>query len=62
MFLVFTMGRTDVFSVGDLGLRTAMSKLYGITENEEMVDYAESTWSPYRSIASWYLWRSLDNE
>ncbi len=61
MFLIFTMGRPDVFSVGDYGLRTAVSRLYGQNTPKEINSFAER-WSPFRSTASWYLWRSLDNK
>lgn len=61
MILIFTLGRPDVFSVGDLGLRNAIKKLYGITDQKEMLRLSEN-WKPYRSYASWYLWRSLENK
>lgn len=60
MILIFTLNRPDVFSVGDLGIRRAIEKLYNITDPKEMVLLAES-WSPHRSTACWYLWRSLEN-
>lgn len=61
MILIFTLNRPDVFSIGDLGLRNAITRLYGITDKKEMLKLAES-WKPYRSTASWYLWRSLENK
>ncbi len=61
MILIFTLQRPDVFSIGDLGLRNAITKLYGITDQKEMLDLSEK-WKPYRSTACWYLWRSLENE
>lgn len=54
MFLIFTLGREDVFSQGDLGLKNALKKLY-----PQGVD--PDTWTPYRSYACRYLWKSLDN-
>lgn len=60
MILIFTLQRTDIFSIGDLGLRRAIEKLYGITDRKEMLKLAES-WQPHRSTACWYLWRSLEN-
>ncbi len=63
MFLMFALGRPDVFAPDDLGLRTAIRKEYEFAEmptNAEAVAVAEA-WSPYASIASWYCWRSLDN-
>lgn len=61
MILIFTLNRPDVFSIGDLGIRNAITKLYGITDKKEMLALSE-TWKPYRSSACWYLWRSLENE
>jgi DNA-3-methyladenine glycosylase II len=62
MFLMFSLGRVDVFAPDDLGLRSAIRKLYGLTEMPDRVtchSIAER-WQPYRTIASWYLWRSLE--
>lgn len=61
MILIFTLKRPDVFSIGDLGLRNAITKLYGITDRKEMLTLSEQ-WKPHRSTASWYLWRSLENK
>lgn len=61
MTLMFTLGRPDIFSLGDLGLRNAITKLYGITDKEKMLTLSE-TWKPHRSNACWYLWRSLENK
>ena len=62
MFLLFAMGRPDVLSTGDLGLLNAAQRLYGLEERPDpdaFVALAEP-WRPYRSVASWYLWTSLD--
>ena len=62
MFLIFALRRTDVLPTGDLGIRAAMKKAYNLAElpkPDEMQRIAAS-WRPYCSIASWYLWRSLD--
>jgi DNA-3-methyladenine glycosylase II len=56
MQLLFSLGRPDVFPVGDLGIRKGMRTLYGDLAREEMVERAEA-WRPYRSYASLYLWR-----
>ena len=61
MFLIFSLGRPDIFSVGDLGLRNAVKNIYGIEKYDEIERHAER-WKPHRSVASWYLWRSLENE
>ncbi len=60
MTLIFTLKKPDVFSLGDLGLRNAITKLYGITDQKKMLELSE-TWKPFRSYACWYLWRSLEN-
>ena len=56
MQLLFSLGRPDVFPVGDLGIRKGMRTLYGDIDREAMVETAER-WAPYRSYASLYLWR-----
>ncbi len=57
---MFSLARSDVFPVEDLGIRNGMSALYGddLTRGE-MVETAER-WRPYRSYASLYLWRTVD--
>ncbi|MDO8486944.1 MAG: DNA-3-methyladenine glycosylase 2 family protein [Candidatus Curtissbacteria bacterium] len=63
MFLIFSLGRPDVFSSGDLGLLRAVEKLYGIKNpSKEKLEKISEKWSPYRSFASRLLWKSLDNE
>lgn len=62
MFLIFTLRRPDVLPVGDYGVQMAMKKHYRkrkLPKPKDMEKIAKP-WSPYRSIASWYLWRSLD--
>jgi DNA-3-methyladenine glycosylase II len=60
MFLMFGLGRPDVFPVGDLGIRKGMAVLYDDDlTRAEMRDRAER-WAPYRSYASLYLWRATD--
>jgi len=65
MFLMFCMGRLDVLPVGDLGVRNGIMRLYNL---ENVPDAAEietiaknNNWHPYESVASWYVWQSLDN-
>jgi DNA-3-methyladenine glycosylase II len=65
MILMFTLGRPDVFPVDDLGIQHAMKKLYPLPQTgkallSEMSRVAEA-WRPYRTLASRYLWQSLDN-
>ena len=62
MFLIFAMGRPDVFSYGDLGIRKGIKNLYGFKKEptfEEAEKIAEK-WRPYRSVACRYLWKSLE--
>ena len=64
MFLMFALQRHDVLPTGDLGIRTAMRKAYGLEANplpDEMERIA-AAWRPYCSVASWYLWRSLESD
>lgn len=62
MFLMFSLGRPDVFPVDDLGIRKGFQKVVGRKmEGEKLAKYAEKHWKPYRTVASWYLWRSLEN-
>lgn len=60
MFLMFTLARQDIFPVLDLGIRKSLTKNIGEMTNEEMENFAKR-WSPYRTLASWYLWQDLDN-
>lgn len=63
MFLMFSLGREDVFSHGDLGLKNAIKKLYGLEDpTMEEVEAIVIKWSPFRTYASRILWRSLDNK
>jgi len=60
MFLIFALGREDVFPVEDLGVRKGIRTIYDENiERSDMVDRAER-WRPYRSYASLYLWRAVD--
>lgn len=62
MFLMFSLKRPDVFSVGDLGLRNAASNLYGVDRDDrDSIEKVSLRWKPHRTSASRYLWRSLDN-
>jgi DNA-3-methyladenine glycosylase II len=62
MMLIFALGRPDVFSLGDAGLRRAINHLYnrGQPLDDEAILRRAARWAPYRSVASWYLWRQLD--
>lgn len=62
MFLMFTLARPDVLPVGDLGIRKGMQRHFGLRklpEAKKMIALA-ARWQPYRTIASWYMWRLLE--
>jgi len=64
MFLMFALERTDVLPTGDLGIRNAIRKAYNLAAlptPDEMERMAQS-WRPYCTVASWYLWRSLEGD
>ncbi len=61
MFLIFALGRLDVLPLADLGLRVGVQRQLGLEEapaKERLIELAEA-WRPYRSIATWYFWRSF---
>ena len=62
MFLIFALRRTDVLPWGDLGIRAAIRKAYGLAELPEAgeMEALAARWRPYCTVASWYLWRSLE--
>jgi DNA-3-methyladenine glycosylase II len=64
MFLIFHLGRPDVLPVGDLGIRNAAKAAYNLRKlpTPDRLKRLARPWRPYRSLASLYLWRSLDNE
>ena len=62
IFLMFRLGRLDVLPVDDYGVRKAMQRAYrmrALPKADRMRRMAEA-WSPYRTVASWYLWKSID--
>lgn len=63
MFLMFSLGREDVFSHGDLGLRRSIQKLYGFTTEptRQQLEAITAKWSPYRTYACLVLWKIKDN-
>jgi DNA-3-methyladenine glycosylase II len=64
MFLMFRLHRPDVLPVGDLGIVTAIRTQYRLRKvpTPERIRRIGEAWKPYRSVACWYLWRSLDNQ
>ena len=64
MVLIFTLLRPDVFPVGDIGVVRAVERLYSEGErmsNDELIAKSQD-WRPWRTVATWYLWRSIDPE
>jgi len=61
MFLIFSLGRLDVLPVGDYGLRAGVQKHYALAElpKKDTLHELTESWKPYRSIGTWYIWRSL---
>lgn len=64
MFLIFALRRHNVLPTGDLGIRNAIKKVYGLAElpKPREVEELARNWHPYCTVASWYLWRSLDGQ
>ena len=62
MFLLFSFGSPDIFPIGDLGFIKAISRAYNkeLPLNEKYLNMLKKKWSPYNSMATWYLWRSID--
>jgi DNA-3-methyladenine glycosylase II len=64
MFLMFRLGRPDVLPIKDLGIQKGFQIVYGhkkMPKPQFILEYGER-WRPYRSIASWYLWRAVDTK
>lgn len=61
MFLIFCLGRPDVLPVGDLGIRKAIQRVYSLPElpTPSTILAISHPWKPYRSVATWYLWKSM---
>jgi DNA-3-methyladenine glycosylase II len=62
MFLIFALRRLDVLPTGDLGIRAAVKKAYGMNDlpKPAEIETLAAAWKPYCTVASWYLWRSLE--
>jgi DNA-3-methyladenine glycosylase II len=64
MFLMFQLGRPDVLPIRDYGIRKGFQHVYGLEDEpkpQAVLEFGER-WRPYRSIASWYLWRAVDQK
>ncbi|MCC6929939.1 MAG: DNA-3-methyladenine glycosylase 2 family protein [Gemmatimonadaceae bacterium] len=64
MFLMFRLGRPDVLPDLDLGIRKGIQRAYGLRKlpDAKKVHTIGARWAPYRTVACWYLWRSIDGE
>lgn len=64
MFLMFNLLRADVLPLGDIGLQRAVSQYYfdGEPASSDEIRELAAIWSPWRSVATWYLWRTMDPE
>jgi len=60
MYLLFVLGREDVFPIGDLGVRRGIEEVYGDMSREEMVEKSRD-WQPFRSYATKYLWAAYES-
>ena len=62
MILIFTLMSPDIFPMGDIGAIRALEKIYnkGQKMNKEQIEEIVKKWKPWRTIATWYLWRSID--
>ena len=62
MFLIFCLGRPDILPVGDLGLRKGIQKACSLSElpSPAAIRNIARAWKPYCSVATWYLWKSLE--
>jgi len=62
MFMMFSLGHLDILPLGDLALRKSFNRHYTITSPDHYEEYQQlaQTWCPYRTVASWYLWASVD--
>ena len=61
MFLMFALARPDIFPVDDIGLQNAFRKLTKKKIKPDKMEKFALRWKPYRTVASWYIWRSLEN-
>lgn len=61
MFLMFTLARPDILPVEDLGIRNGMTKLLKSELSKDELEKFALRWAPFRTVASWYIWQSLDS-
>ena len=61
MFLMFSLGRPDIFPSDDLGIRNGMKEIFAKEMTALEMERKALKWKPYRTVASWYIWRNLEN-
>lgn len=62
MFLMFTLNRPDIFPSDDLGIKNGMKKITKKEMTKIQMEKFSERWKPFRTFASWYIWRNLDNK
>ncbi|MDP7611489.1 MAG: DNA-3-methyladenine glycosylase 2 family protein, partial [Nitrospinaceae bacterium] len=64
MFLIFSLNRLDVLPIGDLGLQLALKKIYGMRKlpTARRMHALGKKWHPMETVATWYAWRTQDEE
>jgi len=64
MFMMFYLGRMDILATADIGLQRGAHKIYGLKERPtpQKLEEIGAKWAPYRSVASWYLWRAIETD
>ena len=64
MFLIFSLGRLDVFPADDVGIRNAINEFYDLADMPTVEDYLQIAymWRPFQSIGSWYCWKAIDRK
>ena len=61
MFLMFSLARPDIFPIADLGIGKGITKLLKKNLNSQKMTKLSERWKPYRTVASWYIWRNLES-
>ena len=64
MFLIFSLNRSDIFPVGDLGLQLALKKIYGMRQlpTVKRMRAIGRKWNPLETVGTWYAWRAQDEK
>lgn len=61
MFLMFSLGRPDIFPIDDLGIKKGFARVVGKKLEGKKLAKFSLRWKPYRTVASWYLWKNLES-